>query len=211
MRLYSDHMMSWKETIIDWFDGFGWMSLAALSFTEAIIQPVPPDLLYLPMLIGADESTSLIIWLWVVITVSSVLGSLVGYWIGKNWGRSLMNRFKAQKHLEKIEVLTTKYGTLGIFIAAFSPIPYKVLGWAAGMGEMKIRPFVLAGIAGRGLRFGLEAVLIGIYGQKALDSINWLLDNEMIIGLILIIGIGLTYFGFKWWNGLTLDNNIHEQ
>ncbi len=76
---------------------------------------------------------------------------------------------------------------------------------------MKIRPFVLAGIAGRGLRFGLEAILIGIYGQKALDSISWLLDNEMIIGLILIIGIAFTYFGFKWWNGLSLDNNIHEQ
>ena len=211
MWMYCPYIMSWKETIIDWFDGFGWLSLAALSFTEAIIQPVPPDLLYLPMLVGADESTSLIIWLWIVVTISSVLGSLVGYWIGKRWGRSLFVKFKAEKHLEKIEVLTIRYGTLGIFIAAFSPIPYKVLGWAAGMGEMKLRPFVIAGILGRGLRFGLEAILIGIYGKKALDSITWLLDNEMFIGIILIVGIGLAYLGFRWWNGLSLDNNIHEQ
>ena len=204
-------MMSWKETIIDWFDGFGWLSLGALSFTEAIIQPVPPDLLYLPMLVNANESTSLILWLWLVVTISSVLGSLVGYLIGKKWGRSLFVKFKAERHLEKIEILTIKYGTVGIFIAAFSPIPYKVLGWAAGMGEMKIKPFVLAGLVGRGLRFGLEAILIGLYGQKALDSINWLLDNEIFIGIILIATIGITYFGFRWWNGLSLDNNIHEQ
>ena len=101
MWLYCPCIMSWKDTIIDWFDGFGWLSLAALSFTEAIIQPVPPDLLYLPMLVGADESTSLIVWLWIVVTVSSVLGSLVGYWIGKKWGRSLFVKFKAEKHLEK--------------------------------------------------------------------------------------------------------------
>ena len=76
---------------------------------------------------------------------------------------------------------------------------------------MKLRPFVIAGILGRGLRFGLEAILIGIYGKKALDSITWLLDNEMFIGIILIVGIGVAYLGFRWWNSLSLDNNIHEQ
>jgi len=203
--------MSWKEAIIDLFDGFGWLSLGALSFTEAIIQPVPPDLLYLPMLVNADESTSLILWLWLVVTISSVLGSLVGYFIGKKWGRSIFVKFKSERHLEKIEALTTRYGTFGIFIAAFSPIPYKVLGWAAGMGKMKIKPFILAGLVGRGLRFGLEAILIGLYGQKALDSINWLLENEIFIGVILIATIAIAYFGFRWWNGLAHDNNIHEQ
>ena len=146
--------MSWKDSVIEWFDGFGWLSLAALSLTEAIIQPVPPDLLFLPMLVNASGDTNMVLWLWIVITVSSVLGSIVGYWMGKKWGRNLFNRFKGEKHLTKIEALTTKYGTAGVFIAAFSPIPYKVFGWAAGMGEMRMKPFVLAGLFGRGLRFG---------------------------------------------------------
>ena len=128
--------MSWKDSIVEWFDGFGSISLAAMSFTEAIIQPVPPDLLFLPMLVNADGDSSLVMWLWIVITVSSVAGSLVGYYLGKKWGRGLFTRFNANKHLEKIEALTLRYGTLGVFIAAFSPIPYKVFGWAAGMGEM---------------------------------------------------------------------------
>ncbi len=202
--------MSWKETIVDWFDGFGWISLAAMSFTEAIIQPVPPDLLFLPMLVGADGDIAVIFWLWIVVSVSSVLGSVIGYWIGKKWGRGVFTRFKAERHLEKIEALTFRYGTIGTFIAAFSPIPYKVFGWAAGMGEMKLKPFILAGLFGRSLRFGLEALLIGIYGQKALDVIWWLLDREVLIGIVLIIAIVLGWFGLRWWNGLTVDPNIHE-
>lgn len=202
--------MSWKESIVDWFDGFGWISLAAMSFTEAIIQPVPPDLLFLPMLVAAEGDTALIFWLWIVVAVSSVLGSIIGYWVGRKWGRTVFIRFKAERHLEKIEALTIRYGTAGTFIAAFSPIPYKVFGWAAGMGEMKMRPFIIAGLLGRGLRFGLEALLIGIYGQKALDAIWWLLDREVLIGAALIITIGLAWVGIRWWSGLAVDPNIHE-
>ena len=202
--------MSWKESIVDWFDGFGWISLAAMSFTEAIIQPVPPDLLFLPMLVAAEGDTALIFWLWIVVAVSSVLGSIIGYWVGRKWGRTAFIRFKAERHLEKIEALTIRYGTAGTFIAAFSPIPYKVFGWAAGMGEMKMKPFIIAGLLGRGLRFGLEALLIGIYGQKALDAIWWLLDREVLIGAAIIITIGLAWVGIRWWNGLAVDPNIHE-
>ena len=202
--------MSWKETSVDWFDGFGWISLAAMAFTEAIIQPVPPYLLFLPMLVAAEGDTALVFWLWLVVTVTSVLGSIVGYWIGKKWGRPLFTRFKAERHLEKIEALALRYGTIGTFIAAFSPIPYKVFGWAAGMGEMKMKPFIIAGLLGRGLRFGLEAVLIGIYGNKAIDALWWILDREILIGAVLIIGIAISWFGIRWWNSLTVDPNIHE-
>jgi membrane protein YqaA with SNARE-associated domain len=202
--------MSWKETIVGWFDGFGSLSLGAMSFSEAIIQPVPPDLLFLPMLVSAQGNSSLVIWLWAVVTVTSVLGSLVGYYIGKKWGRSLFSRFKADKHLAKIEALTTRYGTIGIFIAAFSPIPYKVFGWAAGMGEMKLKPFIIAGLIGRGLRFGLEAILIGMYGNKALDALWWLLDREILIGALLIATAVVAWLGIRWWNGLAADPNIHQ-
>ena len=112
--------------------------------------------------------------------------------------------------MEKIEVLTKRYGTIGVFIAAFSPIPYKVFGWAAGMGEMRLKPFIIAGLIGRGLRFGLEAILIGIYGSKAVEALWWILDREILIGIILIIGIVVAWLGIRWWNGLTIDPNIHE-
>ena len=85
-----------------------------------------------------------------------------------------------------------------------------MFGWAAGMGEMKMKPFIIAGLLGRGLRFGLEAVLIGIYGNKAIDALWWILDREILIGAVLIIGIAISWFGIRWWNSLTVDPNIHE-
>jgi undecaprenyl-diphosphatase len=162
------------------------------------------------MLVNAQGDSALVLWLWGVITITSVLGSVVGYYIGKKWGRALFSRFKAERHLEKIEALTLRYGTVGIFIAAFSPIPYKVFGWAAGMGEMKMKPFIIAGLMGRGLRFGLEAILVGMYGNKALDALWWVLDREILIGALLIISAGITWLAFRWWSNLTVDPNIHQ-
>ena len=202
--------MSWKETILDFFEIFGPASLAVLSFTESIIQPIPLDLLYIPMLAETIGNTPLVIWLWLTVTLSSVAGSLVGYWIGKRWGRSFVSRFSKQAHLDKIEALTLKYGTFGIFIAAFSPIPYKVFGWVAGMGEMDKKPFLLAGLFGRGLRFGLEAVLIGIYGNAAIDALNWFLDNEILLGLVMILASITLWLSWKWWSNIELESGTSE-
>ena len=190
---------------MDFFDIFGPASLAVLSFTESIIQPVPPDLLYLPMLYDAMGDVPLVTWLFLVVTLSSVAGSYVGYLIGQKWGRDVLDRFAKPKHVAKLEALTVKYGTFGIFIAAFSPIPYKVFGWVAGMGEMNKKAFLIAGIFGRSLRFGLEAILVGIYGQKALDAMFTFLDNEILIGIIMIIGGLLLWYSWSWWSNLSVE------
>ena len=160
------------------------------------------DRLYIPLLANAMGDLPLIVWLWLTVTVASVLGALVGYWIGERWGTTLMKRFGQEKHLAKLEHLTSNYGTLGIFIAAFSPIPYKVFGWMAGMGQMAKRPFIIAGLAGRGLRFGLEAVLIGLYGARALDAMMWFLDNEVLLAVLLMLAGAGAWFAYRWWNAL---------
>ena len=197
--------MSWKDTILDFFDIFGPATLAVVSFTESIIQPVPPDLLYLPMLYDADGDIPLVTWLFLVVTLSSVAGSYIGYLIGQKWGRELLDKFAKPKHVAKLEALTIKYGNLGIFIAAFSPIPYKVFGWVAGMGEMNKKAFLIAGLFGRSLRFGLEAVLVGIYGQKALDAMFTFLDNEILIGIIMIVSGLALWFSWSWWSKLSVE------
>lgn len=202
--------MGWKEWVIDAFDVFGPASLAAVSFTEAIIQPLPPDIIYLPMLVDVMGDTPAVIWLWLVVTISSVLGSIVGYWIGGRWGDPLMQRFAKPKHISKLKLLSEKYGTIGIFIAAFSPIPYKVFGWIAGMTDMDKKSFITAGLAGRGLRFGVEALLIGLYGQQALNALFWFLDHEILLAIALIAMAIVAWFSWTWWNGLGEENPSPE-
>jgi undecaprenyl-diphosphatase len=197
--------MSWKDTVLDFFDVFGPASLAVLSFTESIIQPVPPDLLYLPLLYDAMGDIPLVMWLFLVVTLSSVAGSYIGYLIGQKWGRDVLDRFAKPKHVAKLEALTIKYGNLGIFIAAFSPIPYKVFGWVAGMGEMNKKAFLIAGLLGRSLRFGLEAILVGVYGQKALDAMFTFLDNEILIGVVMIVSCVVLWFSWSWWSNLSVE------
>ena len=202
--------MGWKEWVIDAFDVFGPASLAAVSFTEAIIQPLPPDIIYLPMLVDVMGDTPAVVWLWLVVTISSVLGSIVGYWIGGRWGDPLMQRFAKPKHISKLKLLSEKYGTIGIFIAAFSPIPYKVFGWIAGMTDMDKKSFITAGLAGRGLRFGVEALLIGLYGQQALNALFWFLDHEILLAIALIAMAIVAWFSWTWWNGLGEENPSPE-
>lgn len=200
-----------EDSILDWFAQFGAASLGLMSFSEAIIQPVPPDLMYIPQLINAKGTTSLILWLWMVVTVTSVAGSLVGYWLGQKWGRSLLDRYASRSSVMRLEALTERYGTVGIFIAAVSPIPYKVFGWVAGMGEMDKRNFVIAGLFGRGIRFGLEAILIGIYGDKVLSTLQWFIDNEFMMGVLLLGGVLIAILAWNWWKGLVPEDIGSEE
>jgi undecaprenyl-diphosphatase len=162
------------------------------------------------MLVDAMGDMPAVIWLWLVVTISSVLGSIVGYWIGGKWGNPLMQRFAKPEHTTKLMALSEKYGTIGIFIAAFSPIPYKVFGWIAGMTEMNKKPFIAAGLAGRGLRFGVEAIMIGLYGKQALDALFWFLDHEILLAIALIVMAIVTWFAWTWWKGLGEEIPIPE-
>ena len=184
-----------EEVILDFFESFGPLALALLSFTEAIIQPIPPDVLFLPMAYDARDNEGLLIWLWLVVTLSSVLGAIIGHALGKRYGTKLIDKFGKPHHRQQLEKLFERYGTLGMFIAAVSPLPYKVFGWIAGASDMKLRPFILAGIVGRGLRFGLEALFIFMYGESAMRAVEWILDRELLMGIILILTLGT----IVWW------------
>ncbi len=196
-----------EEVILDFFESFGPLALALLSFTEAIIQPIPPDVLFLPMAYDARDNESLLIWLWIVVTVSSVFGAVIGHALGKRYGSKLVDKFGKPHHRQQLEKMFERYGTLGMFIAAVSPLPYKVFGWIAGASDMKLRPFIIAGIFGRGLRFGLEALFIFMYGESAIKAVEWVLERELLMGIILII----TLSAVIWWLMRTNTTPVQQE
>ena len=194
------------QSVIDWADGFGLLGLAVVSATEAALQPVPPDLLVMPMSLGADSPVELLL-IFAVATLSSVIGSLGGYAIGLYGGRPLLEKFAKPSASRRLEELSTRYGSAGIFLAALTPIPYKVLAWTAGAGRMDPRVFVSAGLFGRSIRFGLEVMVLGMWGEKFLGLIEnpwfWLVLG--ITSLVAFVPLS------SWWYGLDLEPGAAEQ
>ena len=187
------------QPFIDWADGFGLFGLALVSASEAAFHPIPPDVLVIPMVIEANSvlAISLIV---LVATLSSVFGAFFGYAIGYYGGIPLLERFVSDSNINRLNFLIEKYGSLGVFIAAVSPIPYKALAWIAGAGKMDLRLFALAGIFGRGIRFGSVGFLIGVYGESVQSSLNWL-NFTLISILCIIIFIPL----LKWWKNMDTE------
>lgn len=187
------------QPFVDWADGFGLIGLALVSATEAAFQPIPPDVLVIPMVIEADSilGISLIV---IVATLSSVLGAFFGYGIGYYGGIPVLERFVSDSNINRLNFLIEKYGSAGVFIAAISPIPYKALAWIAGAGRMDLRLFALAGIFGRGIRFGSVGFLLGVYGESVQSSLNWF--NFTLISIFCIIFfIPL----MRWWNSIDTE------
>ena len=187
------------QPFIDWADGFGLLGLALVSASEAAFQPIPPDVLVIPMVIEANSvlGISLIV---LIATLSSVFGAFFGYAIGYYGGIPVLERFVSVSNINRLNFLIEKYGSLGVFIAAVSPIPYKALAWIAGAGRMDLRLFALAGFFGRGIRFGSVGLLIGIYGESVQSSLNWL--NFTLISIVcIIIFIPLV----KWWKNMDIE------
>ena len=194
------------DSVVSWGSGFGLVGLAVVSSSEAAFQPVPPDLLVIPMSLDASSGLDLLA-IFLVATLSSVLGSLGGYGIGFYAGRPAIEKFAKPSLSRKLDELISRYGDTGVFIAAVSPIPYKLLAWTAGAGRMDIRTFLSAGIFGRGIRFGMEVVIVGYWGEELVgmleDPIFWI-----VVGVFsIVVFIPLS----NWWNGLDQPAEEHQQ
>ena len=189
------------QPFIDWADGFGLIGLALVSASEAAFQPIPPDVLVIPMVIEANSILGILLIV-LVATLSSVFGAFLGYGIGFYGGIPILERFVSQKNINRLNFLIDKYGSVGVFIAAISPIPYKALAWIAGAGRMDLRLFALAGIFGRGIRFGSVGLLLGVYGESVQSSLNWF-NFTLISILCIIIFIPL----LRWWNSMDPETN----
>ncbi|HIG20056.1 MAG: hypothetical protein CXT67_05280 [Methanobacteriota archaeon] len=185
------------EQVTLWFSAIGLAGLGLMSFTEAFIQPIPPDALVIPMAASTSDPIRLVS-IFLVVTIASVLGSLVAWWMGDKWGQPLLEKFASKSAVRKFNTLVKRYGGFGIFIAAFTPIPYKVLGWCAGIGKMDRTTFVLAGFIGRSMRFGLEVLVIGVYGEQFIDFLSgWQFIVASLFGALLL------YPAWIWWQGLS--------
>ncbi|MDO6565796.1 YqaA family protein [Alteromonas sp. 1_MG-2023] len=135
--------------------------LGGLSFAESVFFPIPPDVMLAPMALSQPDKA----WRFALITtLASILGGIAGYWLGYfAFDAWLSPIIESWGYTHKIETATqwfADYGVWVVFVAGFSPIPYKVFTTSAGFLQMAFFPFLIASAVGRGARFFLVAGLM---------------------------------------------------
>ncbi|MEE9423740.1 MAG: YqaA family protein [Methylococcales bacterium] len=156
--------------------------LAILSFAESSFFPIPPDTMLAPMVLARPGKA---VRYALITTVSSVIGGLFGFALGyfaMELIEPLLHQFGYFEKYLTARSWFKDWGVWVVFLAGFSPIPYKLFTISAGAMSMMLAPFVLASVVGRGARFFLVALLISKGGERFerllrrnIDMIGWVL------------------------------------
>lgn len=166
--------------------------LALVSFSESSFFIIPPDTMLAPMTLAKPNKA----WFYASLTtVSSVAGGLLGYLIGMFAFQFIEPWIQSFGYLDKYQLAQTwfsQYGFWAIFMAGFTPIPYKIFTIASGVIGMALIPFIIGSTIGRGLRFFLVAGLM-YWGGPALeaklhawiDRIGWATVVVLVMGYLI--------------------------
>ncbi len=171
--------------------------LAMLSFAESSFFPVPPDVMLVPMALAQPQRAWSLAWL---TTWASVLGGLTGYLIG--WlAFSAIEPWLRGTHYwpayQQAVAVFDAWGIWAVFIAGFSPIPYKVFTIAAGALAMPLLPFALASLGGRGARFFLVAALMRWGGARMEPLLRRHIDRIGWAVVVLVAVVGAVWSGLR--------------
>ncbi|MGF1547231.1 MAG: YqaA family protein [Thiotrichales bacterium] len=164
--------------------------LGGLSFAESSFFPIPPDVMLAPMSLANPRRA---MWFALLTTIASVLGGILGYLIGYFAFDAIAPWLEQTRYWAGYQKAVAWFGEWGfwaVFVAGFSPIPYKVFTIAAGALSMALLPFVLASLIGRGLRFFIVAGLMALGGERMertlhryVDWLGWATVALVVIGV----------------------------
>ena len=180
-----------------------------VSVIESFIFPLPPDLLIIPMTIAKMNNWFKIA---LIATSGSVLGACVGYLIGYVFFNEIGIPIFELYGVDNVTFLKDKVAQGGgiiawstfLAIAAFTPIPFKLLTITSGFVHFNFFYFIIISFLARGSRFFLIALLIGKFGPKIKPLLEKKLLKISIIFTILIIVVAyILYLLLK--NSMLLD------
>ena len=174
--------------------------LALISFAESSFFPIPPDILIVPMVIAKKNDY---IKIFIIATLFSALGGLFGYYIGSVFLELAMEVVEFYGYEENVFDLQTKLSEKGglflwlgiLFIAGFTPLPFKVFTITSGIINFNIFIFFFICLISRGLRFFIIAFLSAKFGKifgnfVEKSGAKWF----TVIGIAIVIIATIIYF-----------------
>jgi len=163
--------------------------LAAVSFVESSIFPIPPDVLMIPMIIATPHRAFLIAG---VCTLASVLGGMAGYGIGfffyEQIGAPILESLGKGDAMAAFNTRFNDVGFWAVLIAGLTPFPYKVITIMSGWTAMPLGTFIVTSIVARGLRFFIVATLLWKFGAPIRDFIERRLGLMFTVFVLLLVG-----------------------
>jgi membrane protein YqaA with SNARE-associated domain len=181
-KLY-DWVLHWAET------PYGLPALFILAFAESSFFPVPPDVLLIALAISIPKKSFKFA---TVATVASVIGGILGYYIGvalmEIVGWKIIHFYHAEGLFTNLFETFNKYNFWAVLTAAITPIPYKIFTISAGAAQAKFSVFMIASIMGRSLRFFTVAGLIFLFGEKIKLFIDKYFNILSVVFMVLLIG-----------------------
>lgn len=179
-RLY-DWTMKWAQ------HPKGTWALSILSATEGIFCPIPIDPFLIAM--GASRPRKALFYA-MVASVSSVVGGTIGYFLGLWFWDSTKDFFFefvfTIENFKEVTQLFTDNAFWAVFVAGFTPIPYKVFAIAAGVANINLGVFVVASLISRSLRFLLIGGLLYVWGPQIRVFIERYFE-KLTIGFTLVL------------------------
>jgi len=139
--------------------------LGAVSFVESSFFPIPPDPLFIAMLLSRRSQTWKLAW---ICTITSVVGGWLGYAIGyglyETVGEWILHTYGLQATFDKFQESFNQWGFWIVALKGLTPIPYKVVTIACGVTGLDFTTFTAASLLARGFRFFSLALLFWYFG-----------------------------------------------
>ena len=178
--------------------------LGIVSFTESSFFPIPPDVMIIPMVIAKKKEYFKI---FLIASIFSVLGGIFGYLLGYLFYDLAIHIIEFYGYENKIDNLKISlsegsgfFAWLSIlFLAGFTPLPYKAFTIASGIVAFSLPVFIIVSLISRSLRFFIVAYLSYKFGDLFTEFMEkhgskWF----TIIGILIVIVLGIIFLIFKF-------------
>jgi len=184
----------WVRSLYDWVVGLserpnGARTLFLIAFAESSFFPIPPDVLLIPLSIGAPRRA---LRFAALCTLGSLLGALLGYLLGLEFyeliGQRIVAFYSAGEQYERVQALYQQWDAVAIALAGLTPIPFKLFTITAGVFKINLITFTIVVLLSRGARFFLLGGLIWRFGPSIGNFVDRYFNLLVILFSILLVG-----------------------